>query len=215
MTDPHAGGPVLSGWREPAGARVGALLLHGRGSSAEDILGLADGFSLSAFAYLAPQAAGGSWYPLSFLAPPEQNEPYLTSALNTVGRTLDLFRAAGIAPARVVLGGFSQGACLALEFAARFAARLGGVFAYSGALITLDHPGDLAGTPVFMGVDERDGHIPLDRFHQSSEALRGLNASVDARVYQGLGHGINTEEMNAVRESMRELIFESLEDGGR
>ncbi len=210
--DPHAGQPVRSGWREPRGARVGALLLHGRGGSAEDILGLADQFSLSAFAYLAPQAAGHSWYPLSFLAPPAQNEPYLSSALEAVGRALAQFEAAGIPPARVMLGGFSQGACLALEVAARAGQRLGGVFAFSGALITLEHAGDLAGTPVFMGVDERDGHIPLDRFQQSAEVLRARGARVDARVYRGLGHTINTEEINTVRDTMRQLIFDSLED---
>lgn len=201
---------MLSGWRGAQGARVGMVLVHGRGGSAEDILGLADEFSLSAYAYLAPQAAGNSWYPQSFLAPTEQNEPGLSSGLKAIGRAVQTFAEAGIPAKHVMLGGFSQGACLTLEYVARHPQRYGGVFAYSGALITLEHAGDLAGTPVFLGNSDRDPHIPLDRFQESEGVFEQLKAQVDARIYPDMGHTINKDELDAVRDLMRALAISSL-----
>ncbi|MBB5233345.1 VOC family protein [Deinococcus budaensis] len=186
-------------------ARVAAVLLHGRGGTAPDILSLADDLNLSAFAYLAPQAPGNTWYPLSFLAPVEQNQPHLDRALATVDGVLTELERQGIPPQNVVLGGFSQGACLALEYASRSGRPLGGVVALSGGLITLDRAGDLSGVPVFMGVAPDDAHIPLSRFQQSAAHLRSRGAAVDARVYPGLGHSINTDELDAVRTVMQRV----------
>ncbi|WP_034383532.1 VOC family protein [Deinococcus sp. YIM 77859] len=194
---------VYTAGRPLGEARVAMVLLHGRGGRAVDILSLADELNLSAFAYLAPQAPGNSWYPLSFLAPVERNQPQLDQALATVEATFNALEARGIPPQRVVLGGFSQGACLALEYASRAGKRLGGVVALSGALITLDQPGDLSGMPVFMGVAPDDPHIPLSRFEESAAQLRSRGAQVDARVYPGLGHGIHGDELDAVRQLLQ------------
>lgn len=203
-----SGVQVYTAGRPLAGARVAMVLLHGRGGTAADILTLADDLNLSAFAYLAPQAQGNTWYPQSFLAPVAQNQPYLDQALATVGAVIDALGEQGIEPGNVVLGGFSQGACLALEYASRAAAqgtRLGGVVALSGGLITLDKGGDLGGTPVFMGVAPDDAHIPLSRFQASADHLKARGAQVDARVYPGLGHSINKDELDAVRRVMQQV----------
>ncbi|ANE43659.1 VOC family protein [Deinococcus puniceus] len=203
----EAGGvQVYAAGRPLAEARVAMVLLHGRGGTAADILSLSDDLNLSAFAYLAPQAEGNTWYPQSFLAPVAQNQPHLDRALGAVGAVIDALGEQGIGPENVVLGGFSQGACLALEYASRAAAqgrRLGGVVALSGGLITLDQGGDLGGTPVFMGVAPDDAHIPLSRFQASADHLRARGAAVDARVYPGLGHSINKDELDAVRRVMQ------------
>lgn len=201
---PEASGLQVAVAGRPLGqARVAAVLLHGRGGSARDMLALADELNLSAYAYLAPQAPAGSWYPQSFLAPLAQNQPALDEALAAVDTVLRELEAQGIPPEQVVLGGFSQGACLALEYASRAGRRLGAVLAFSGALITLDQAGDLHGTPVFMGVAPDDAHIPLARFEQSAAHLRSRGAEVDARVYPGLGHAIGQDELDAARARMQ------------
>ncbi|GGS40227.1 VOC family protein [Deinococcus knuensis] len=204
--EPEADGQgvqVLTAGRPLADARVAMVLLHGRGGTAADILSLEREFNLSAFTYLAPQADGNTWYPQSFLAPLAQNQPHLDRALATIDAVMGELAAQGIPASRVVLGGFSQGACLALEYASRTSERLGGVVAFSGGLITLDQTGDLSGTPVFMGVDPRDGHIPLSRFEETAATLRARGADVDARVIPGLGHTINADELNAARAVMQ------------
>ncbi|GGR43643.1 hypothetical protein GCM10008959_00630 [Deinococcus seoulensis] len=204
--EPEADGQgvqVLTAGRPLADARVAMVLLHGRGGTAADILSLEREFNLSAFTYLAPQADGNTWYPQSFLAPLAQNQPHLDRALATIDAVMGELAAQGIPASRVVLGGFSQGACLALEYASRTSERLGGVVAFSGGLITLDRTGDLSGTPVFMGVDPRDGHIPLARFEETAANLRARGADVDARVIPGLGHTINADELNAARAVMQ------------
>ncbi|WP_198170589.1 VOC family protein [Deinococcus arboris] len=196
---------VLTAGRPAADARVAVLLLHGRGGTAQDILSLEHELNLSAFAYLAPQAPGNTWYPLSFLAPVAQNQPHLDQALATVDGLMAHLAGQGIPPERVVVAGFSQGACLALEYASRTGAKLGGVVAFSGGLITLDQTGDLRGLPVVMGVDPADGHIPLARFTASAEHLRARGAAVDAQIIPGLGHSINTDELNAARALMQQV----------
>lgn len=203
---PQTGIQVLTAGRPLGEARVAAILLHGRGGTAQDILSLEGDLNLSAFSYLAPQAEGNSWYPQSFLAPVEKNQPDLDAALATVDALLAELEAQGIGPQNVVLGGFSQGACLALEYASRSRAHLGGVVALSGALITLDEKSDLTGVPVFMGVAPDDAHIPLQRFQDSEELLRSRGAQVDARVFPGLGHSINTEELDAMRALMQAVV---------
>ena len=204
---PHQDQPVLTAGVPLAEARRAVVLLHGRGAGAEDILSLAAELALPdalAIAYLAPQATGSTWYPNSFLAPLESNQPYLDSALQAIDDVLARVVAAGIAPERTVLGGFSQGACLTLEYAARHAQRYGGVLGLSGGLIgpegtPRDYPGSLAGTPVFLGCSDVDFHIPKERVEQSAEVLTRLGGAVTLRLYRGMGHTVNADELAAAR----------------
>jgi predicted esterase len=201
--DPHAGQPVLQDGLRLAGARLVAILLHGRGASAEDILGLAGELRAKDIAYLAPQAAGSTWYPYSFLAPLEQNEPWLGSALGVTAGLVEHVEQQGIPAERIVLMGFSQGACLTLEFAARHARRYAAVVAFSGGLIgppgtPRDYPGAFGGTPAFLGCSDSDPHVPLARVRESATVLRGMGAVVDERIYPRMGHTINADEIEAV-----------------
>lgn len=202
--DPHRGQPVLVAGAALARAPVAVIMLHGRGASAEDILALAGEVGHPEFAFLAPQAAGHTWYPYRFLEPLERNEPYLSSALGVVGSLVRGVEEAGVPAERTVLLGFSQGACLALEYGARNARRYGGLVGLSGGLIgpdgtPRDYPGSLSGTPVFLGCSDRDTHIPKERVIETAEVLRGLGAEVDARLYPGMGHTVNRDELAAVR----------------
>jgi predicted esterase len=186
------------------------LMVHGRGARAEDILSLSDLFDQPEFAYLAPQAAQNTWYPNRFLVPLEQNEPWLSSALKFVGGVLQQIIDAGIPNDRTVLLGFSQGACLALEFAARNARRYGGVVGLSGALIgpddaPRDYEGSLAGTPVFLGCSDDDFHVPGERVDETAHILRRLGGNVTQRLYPGMGHTINQDEINFVHEIMSRI----------
>src|SRR5687767_7022523 len=172
-SDPHATQPVLRHGPAPADARLSAILVHGRGASAEDILSLAEELKLLDVAYVAPQAAGSTWYPYSFLAPIAQNEPGLGSALRLVAGLAEDLASQGIPPERLVVMGFSQGACLTLEFAARHARRYAAVVAFTGGLIgppdtARDYTGDFAGTPVFIGSSDLDPHVPLERVQDST-----------------------------------------------
>jgi phospholipase/carboxylesterase len=183
-----------------ARARAAAILLHGRGGSAADILSLGEELGADDIAYLAPQAANHSWYPYSFLAPFAQNEPHLSNALASIGATLDHLARAGFGAERVALIGFSQGGCLALEYAARNAKRYGAVAGLSAGLIgppgtERSYPGSLAGTPVLLGCSDIDGHIPLARVHESRDVLSALGADVAERIYPGMGHSINADEI--------------------
>lgn len=194
---------VLTGGAPLRTARAAAILIHGRGASAEDILGLGEEFGQSDIAYLAPQAPNGSWYPYSFLAPLEQNEPHLGNALATVGATIDHLAREGFAHERIALIGFSQGGCLALEYAARSAKRYGMVAGLSAGLIgppgtPRDYKGMLAGTPVFLGCSDVDGHIPLARVHESRDVLSTMGAAVDERIYPLMGHTVNADEIAVV-----------------
>ncbi|UBV43688.1 VOC family protein [Deinococcus taeanensis] len=186
-------------------ARVAVVLLHGRGGTAPDILSLERDLNLSAFAYLAPQAPGNTWYPLSFLAPVGQNQPHLDRALGAVDAVMAQLAAQGIPASRVVLGGFSQGACLALEYASRAEHKPAAVVAFSGGLITLDQASRFDGTAVFMGVDPQDSHIPLARFQETAAQLQARGAAVDARVIPGLGHTINKDELDVARILMQQV----------
>jgi predicted esterase len=204
MQDPHAGQPVARAGAPLDRAAGAVVFLHGRGATAESILGLAAELGRPDLAYLAPQAAGSTWYPYSFLAPLAANEPWLSSALAAVGRTLDLAAGAGHAAERVALAGFSQGACLSLEYAARHARRYGGVATLSGGLIgpdgtPRDYAGSLDSTPVFLGCGVPDPHIPAARVEESARVLEGLGAAVTLRLYPGLGHTVNADELAHVR----------------
>lgn len=185
-------------------ARAAVILLHGRGASARDMLGIADALDQSDIAYLAPQAPGSSWYPYSFLAPIAQNEPALSHALETVGALLAEAETRGISRQRLCILGFSQGGCLALEFAARHAARYGGIVGLSAGLIgpknmQRSHPGSLADTPVFIGCSDIDPHIPLWRVQETTRVMLDLGARVTERIYPGMGHAVNEDEIAHVR----------------
>jgi predicted esterase len=199
----HAGQPVLRSGPSPSDARLVAILLHGRGASAQDILGLADQFSAMGIAYVAPQAAGSTWYPYSFLAPLQQNEPSLGSALRVIGDLVEEFRQQGVPSERLVIMGFSQGACLTLEFAAQHARRYAAVVAFSGGLIgppgtPRNYRGGFEGTPTFIGCSDIDPHVPLERVRESGVVFRRMGASVDERIYPRMGHTINADELEAV-----------------
>lgn len=203
-THPHEHQPVLTLGPPPAQARLGAILVHGRGASAEDILGLAHELALPDIAYLAPQAAGHTWYPYSFLTNMDRNEPGLSSALLVIEGLVQHFAQHGLPAERVALMGFSQGACLTLEFAARHARRYAAIAGFSGGVIgppgtARDYPGSFDGTPAFFGCSDVDPHIPVERVRESAEVFRRMGAAVDERIYPGMGHTINQAEIDAVR----------------
>jgi phospholipase/carboxylesterase len=206
----HQGQPVLSAGVPLARARAAMVLVHGRGATARSILTLVPEIDQPGFAYLAPQAAGNTWYPYGFMSPIASNEPWLSSAWAAVAGVLATVASAGLPPERTVLLGFSQGACLASEFAARNARRYGGVVGLSGGLIgpdgtPRDYAGSLDGTPIFLGCSDADPHIPKERVIESAEVLRQLGAAVEARLYPGMGHTVNQDEIDAVRALMAAL----------
>lgn len=210
MKGPHQGQPVAAAGRPLAEAAAAMVMVHGRGATAESILTLAHEFGQPGFTYLAPQAANFTWYPYSFLAPMPQNEPGLSSGLARIGEVLETIEAAGIPPERTVLLGFSQGACLSLEYAARNARRYGGVVGLSGGLIgppgtPRDYAGSLAGTPVFLGCSDRDPHIPLARVEETAEVLGEMGAEVTKRIYPAMGHTVNEDEIGFIRKLLAGL----------
>ncbi|HXG54211.1 MAG TPA: dienelactone hydrolase family protein [Vicinamibacterales bacterium] len=201
--DLHAGQPVLRKGPASAQARIAVVLVHGRGDSAAGILGLVDEFPQTDVTWVAPQAAGHTWYPFSFLSPMEQNEPGLSSALGVIGSLVQMLEADGVPADRVVLMGFSQGACLAQEFAARHARRYAGVVGLSGGVIDPSgtprtYPGSFDSTPVFLGCSDMDPHIPLERVNESAHVFRRMGAEVDERIYPRMGHTVNADEIAAV-----------------
>jgi predicted esterase len=211
MTDTiHRGRRVLAAG-EPLERATGAVILvHGRGASAESILTLAPELKAEGLAFLAPQANSGSWYPFSFLAPLAQNEPFLSSALGALGDLLAHVAAAGIPAERVALLGFSQGACLSSEFVARNARRYAGLIAFSGGLIgpdgtPRDYQGSLADTPVFLGCSDVDAHIPKERVLESEAVLRAMGGEVTAKLYPGMGHTVNEDELDHARAILARL----------
>ncbi|HXN90266.1 MAG TPA: alpha/beta hydrolase [Candidatus Sulfotelmatobacter sp.] len=185
-------------------ARAAMILVHGRGATAEDIMTITPEVQQPGWAYLAPQAAGNAWYPNPFTAPIESNEPYLSAALDMLKRLLERV-VATVPTERVVLLGFSQGACLTMEFAVRNARRYGGVVGLSGGLIgpdgtPRDYPGSFEGTPAFLGCSDVDPHIRKDRVEEAAEVLKRLGAEVTMRLYPGMGHTISEDEIEKVRE---------------
>ena len=194
-------------------ARAVTILLHGRGGSADDIASLASVLGIERLTFLVPEATGHTWYPQRFLAPLAANEPWLGSALGVVAALVGQAAAAGVPADRLAIAGFSQGACLALEFVARTPTRYGAAIAFSGGLIgPPDQPrplvtgGSLAGTPVFLGCGDQDGHIPAVSVESSAAALRGLGGTVDMRFYPGMGHTINQDEIAAARALLAGLV---------
>ncbi len=187
------------------------ILLHGRGGSAEDVLGLARAMYDPRLCYLAPQAASSSWYPQSFLAPRKLNEPWLSSALRKVEALIEMAAAAGISQEQIVMGGFSQGACLSTEFVASYPARYGGLIALTGGLVgplgsQLIHSGHLAGTPVFLAGGDPDPHVPWARVEESAEVLRAMGAEVTTRRYPGKPHSVSAEEIDFAARMVKEAF---------
>ncbi len=214
LQGPHQGQPIRMAGEPISRAQAAMLMVHGRGASAEDILSLANELAQPGFAYLAPEAAENTWYPNRFLVPMEENEPWLSSALTLVRSVLTEITNSGIPPERVILLGFSQGACLTLEFAARNARRYGGIAGLSGALIGPDdtprnYAGSLSGTPVFLGCSDVDPHVPRERVDQTAEVLRHLGGEVTERLYPNMDHSVNQDELDFVRGMMQKLIVHS------
>src|SRR5205823_4387830 len=210
ITGPHQGQPLLLAGEPLESAKAAMIMMHGRGATAEDILMLADEFKQPGFAYLAPQAAGNTWYPNSFLAPIASNEPGLSSGLAVIASLLEQLTQAGISSERTMLLGFSQGTCLSLEFVARNARRYGGVAGLSGGLIgpdgtPRDYPGSLSGTPIFLGCSDIDFHIPKQRVEESAEVLQQLGGNVTMRLYPRMSHTVNLDEIRFVQSMMAVL----------
>jgi len=210
--DPHQYGTVHTFGAAPEVALGVVILLHGRGGSAEDILSLAREFDLPQLAYFAPQAAGHSWYPNSFMASLASNQPWLCSALNKVESIVQMAQDAGIPADRVAIGGFSQGACLATEFVASHAKRYAALFAFTGGLIgppgtDLTHQGSLAGTPTFLASGDPDPHVPWQRVRDSAQLLESMGAIVNLKRYPGRGHTVSSEELAITRELLRDAFL--------
>jgi phospholipase/carboxylesterase len=217
--DPHGDEPLVTAGTPVTDADAALVLVHGRGATARSVVDLGEQLAGDRdVAVLAPAAAGNTWYPNSFLAPVADNEPGRTSGLRAVGAAVDRAVDAGIGRERVLVGGFSQGACLASEFVARNPTRYGGLAVFSGGLIgeavavddylpADDESGDdpLAGTAAFVGCSDVDPHIPEERVHETTAVLEALGADVDERIYEGMGHGINDDEVAAVTELVASL----------
>lgn len=200
----HENGAILTYGEPLEKATAAMVMIHGRGATAEDILGLAPMLDAPGIAFLAPQAANNTWYPYPFTQPTERNEPWLSSALARVGHMIALVEQAGIPGEKTYLLGFSQGACLSLEYAARHATRYGGVFGLSGGLIgpngtPREYPGSMDGTPVFLGCSDADFHIAKERVLESADVFRGLGADVTVRLYPEMGHEVNDDEIAFIR----------------
>lgn len=184
------------------------VMVHGRGASAEDILTLSSYLQVADFALVAPQATNSTWYPYSFLAKPSENEPWLSSALGVLKEVVNDITAAGIATQSIYFLGFSQGACLTLEFVTRNAARYGGVVAFTGGLIgdkiyRENYEGDFGDTPIFIGTSDPDPHVPVDRVNATAAILQEMNAQVTKKIYKGMGHTISQDEI----ETANQLVF--------
>lgn len=191
---------VIAAGKKLAETKKVLIMLHGRGADAEDILSVAPYLNVKDYALLALQATGNSWYPYSFLMPPEQNEPWLTSALDVVHAVVSDVVKSGIPKEKIYFMGFSQGACLSLEFLARNADRYGGLAAFSGGLIGdkilhKNYKGDFKKMPVFIGSSDPDPHIPVERVNASAELYNNLNAQVTKIIYPQMGHTISNDEI--------------------
>lgn len=215
MTTPtiHENQPVQRFGTSVDEAQAAVIMIHGRGGGTQSITPLANHINgdVEGVAYLAPSAQGLTWYPNRFIAKRASNEPNLSSALNTVGNLVSELNDAGIPNAKIMILGFSQGACLAVEYAARNPQRYGGVVALSGGLIGAEgelegYAGSLDDTPVFIGCSDVDFHIPVERVYESTEILTKLGAKVDERIYEGMGHTVNQDEVEVVRAMLANLV---------
>lgn len=201
---PHAGQPVVLAGAPLERARAAVIMAHGRNAGPHNILDLVPRLDQPDVAWLAPTAAGRTWYPLSFLAPREQNEPGASSGVAVLHDLVGQLGEAGLPQERVALLGFSQGACLSSQSAVERAGRYGGLILFSGGLIgapgtSWDFSGDFAGTPVFLGCSDVDAHVPAERVRESAAVFERMGARVDLRIYPGMGHLVNDDEIEAAR----------------
>lgn len=208
---PHQKTETATAGVAPENAKAAMIMVHGRGATAESILTLADEFEAKDLHYAAPQASRFTWYPYSFLAPTERNEPGLSSGLQAIFDIITGLEEKGIPKEKIILLGFSQGACLASEFAARHPAKYGGLVALSGGLIgdsisADSYSGSLEGTPYFVGCSDIDPHIPVERVDESAEILGGLGASVTKKIYPGMGHTVNQDEISHINKIIETVI---------
>lgn len=192
---------IITAGKKTTEAKKALIMIHGRGGSAEDILTLANYLNVKDYALLAPQATGHTWYPYSFLMPPAQNEPWLSSALSVLKEVVDDVVADGIAAENIYFLGFSQGACLTLEFITRNAAKYGGAVAFTGGLIgdqlyPENYSGNFGGSPVFIGTSNPDPHVPVDRVKATEKVLKDMGADITVNIYNNMGHTISQEEID-------------------
>jgi phospholipase/carboxylesterase len=192
---------ISIGGKPAANAKAALILIHGRGASASDIMRLAGQLNVNDMAIYAPQATNNSWYPYSFMAPVSANEPALTSAIDIIDQTVSQAVADGISADKIYFAGFSQGACLTLEYITRNAMRYGGAVAFTGGLIgeeldLANYKGDFNGTPILITTGDPDPHVPVSRVEESAEILKGLNANVTLKIYKGRPHTISFEELS-------------------
>lgn len=204
---PHAGQPVATLGPDPETCRGAVIMIHGRNATPASILELVSLIGASDMHYVAPAAAGNTWYPYSFLTEIEKNEPGISSGYFVIDGLVNDLTARGVPREKIFLLGFSQGGCLASTYAVRHAARYGGVFALSGGLIgppgtTWEFPGSFAGTPVFLGCSDVDGHIPKERVEESAEVFRRMKAAVTMRLYPSMGHTVNTDEVAFIKQTL-------------
>jgi predicted esterase len=212
---PHGGQPIAAIGRPPGESQATMIMLHGRNAAPANILDLVPRLDRPQFSFLAPAAAGGTWYPYSFMAQTATNEPGLSSGLGVLeGLVADLL-SRGIRKEHIALLGFSQGACLAAEFAVRHADRYGGVILLSGGLIgppgtTWEYPGSFRSTPIFLGCSDVDMHVPKTRVDESAQVFRRMGAQVTDRIYPGMGHVVNDDEIGYARAVMDEILAGAL-----
>ncbi|MCP9200819.1 dienelactone hydrolase family protein [Gramella sp. GC03-9] len=199
---------IITGGKKISEASKVLILLHGRGGNAQNILSLANDLKTTDFALFAPQATNNTWYPYSFLAPPSQNEPWLSSGLDIVYKLLEEVKAEGIASEDIYFGGFSQGACLTAEFVTRNAEKFGGVVLFTGGLIgdkiySENYNGNFNGTPVFIGSGNPDAHVPVERVKETQKIMESMNAKVNVAIYDNRPHTISQDEI----EKANQLVF--------
>lgn len=205
----HKKNIIMAGKELNAASKV-LIMLHGRGGSAKDILSLASSLNVKDFTLIAPQATNNTWYPYSFLMAPSENEPWLSSALNLLKEILNDLHGKGVASENIYFAGFSQGACLTLEFIARNADKYGGIVAFTGGLIgdkiyRGNYKGDFQNTPIFIGTSNPDPHVPVERVYATTNILKDMNAAVTEKVYNNLGHTINLDEI----ELANKIVFKA------
>lgn len=213
MTAPHSDQPIVVSGAPRGAADAGVVLLHGRGATAQGVTNLADPLYRHGVTFFAPEAERSRWYPYVFDQPRERNEPHLSGALNRVDAALDRARESRLPPERVLLFGFSQGACLACEYAARNSRRFGGVVALAGGLLgpSVDpdnYSGSLDDTPVFLGVGADDDRVPVSRVRNTAEVFKSLDADVTTRVYDGVGHEVTDDEFDRANALLDGILAE-------
>jgi predicted esterase len=207
---PHAGQPVLRAGVPVSEARAAVIMIHGRGAGPRNILDLVPLIGHPRAAYVAPGANGGTWYPKSFLSPIPENEPGISSGIAVIHGLIEEIVSSGVPTERIVLLGFSQGACLTCTAAQRRPTRYGGMIAFSGGLIgppgtTWDEQGSFESTPVFFGCSDVDPHVPEPRVRESAAVYERMGASVTTRIYPGMGHLVNDDEVSFARDLLAQL----------